>query len=493
MLAILFLALPASAKDELDEPPYVVERLGQPDGREIFNTPISFSPDGKLLAWGNFDGQIHLHDLDHGTEVRTIHAHALAVTALQYSQDGAWIASGGADGVARVWEAAGGAPVAMMNVQGQAVTSVRLSPDRSTLQTWNGSCVLWDVSTQRPQGADAPAAGEPVISLLPHGSPGGCVHLWDVATGRPYWCEWDDRNWTNAWGVSPDGVLLARADEGGRIYVWETASGGLAANLDGLPPDLVDLAFAPGGRTLAVVERTGVVHAIDLATGKVLWHSDPEKAAVVAFSPDGQRLAAGRVDGTVVVWRAGLLVPHRADVVETTKAALEAAWADVRGGDALHAWQAIWTLAAAGDDAVRFLRGQLPVPKASEDEVRRLIAELDADEYEARERAQRGLEGLGPQARPLLEKILAGTPTAEQRTRIELLLANADAQHLGREDLVGCRAVAAIERVGTSAARAFLAELAKGSPESRLTLDAKAASARLSLRDATRARVPRAR
>jgi len=483
VLVILPLALlPVSAKDQLDEPPDVVERIGAAVQTLDLTTPVSFSPDGKLLAWGGPDGTIHIHDVRRRTEVRAIAAHRGAVLALQYSQDGAWIASGGADGRALVWDASSGGLVTTLNPGGEAVTSVRLSPDRSVLQTWSGRCMLWEVATGKGLPADAPGPDETVVVLEPRGEGGGCMHGWDPVTGRPYWGQWDGRNWTNAWTTSPDGVHLARADAAGRILVWEAASGGRITDLVGLPIDLVDLAFAPGGRTLAAVDRTGVVHAVDLRSGSVLWHSDPEKATCVTFSADGQRLAAGRLDGTVVVWRAGLLVPHHVAVVEAPTLALQEAWADIRADDAAHAWQGVWALAGAGDDAVRFLRGKLPVPKADEDEVRRLIADLDADEYEVRERAQRGLEGIRSQARPLLEKTLAGTPSPELRTRIELLLSDVHAPPLAREDLAGHRAVMVLERVRTPSARAFLAELSGGPAEARLTLDAKAAAVRLAVR-----------
>jgi WD40 repeat protein len=65
---------------------------------------VAFSPDGKILAAGSSDGSITLWDSASGDLLRSIPAHARAVTALEFSPDGHWLASGSLDASVRLWE-----------------------------------------------------------------------------------------------------------------------------------------------------------------------------------------------------------------------------------------------------------------------------------------------------------------------------------------------------------------------------------------------------
>jgi len=120
--------------------------------------------------------------------------------------------------------------------------------------------------------------------------------------------------------------------------------------------------------------------------------------------------------------------------------------------------------------------------EATEEELRRLIGELDARKFAAREAATRRLRELGPKALPALRDALARTPTPEVRKRIEELLPPPrpkDVQLPKGEDLRQLRAVWALELSGRPAARRVLEALAKGSPEPRVAQESLAALKRL--------------
>jgi hypothetical protein len=116
--------------------------------------------------------------------------------------------------------------------------------------------------------------------------------------------------------------------------------------------------------------------------------------------------------------------------------------------------------------------------------VAKLIADLDADEFATRENASAELEKLGSAAVPALRRVLAGKPSEEVRRRTERLLDRLGGRGLTSDELLALRGVEVLERAGTPEAKELLKELAKGSPQARMTLEAKASLERLAKRAA---------
>lgn len=75
------------------------------------------------------------------------------------------------------------------------------------------------------------------------------------------------------------------------------------------------LAWSPDGRLLATADDDGTICLLDTATneerGQLRGHQAPLRALV--FSPDGKRLLSASADRTALVWdvRQGLRTPHQ--------------------------------------------------------------------------------------------------------------------------------------------------------------------------------------
>jgi hypothetical protein len=120
-----------------------------------------------------------------------------------------------------------------------------------------------------------------------------------------------------------------------------------------------------------------------------------------------------------------------------------------------------------------------PLTPEKQQRVARLIADLDSDTFEVREKATTELKDLGEAVTADLRRALAHAPSLEAARRIEGLLGKPDKQG-GRPKLTReLAAVLVLEYAGTPEAKEWLKELARGTAGARLTQEAKAALGRL--------------
>jgi hypothetical protein len=170
----------------------------------------------------------------------------------------------------------------------------------------------------------------------------------------------------------------------------------------------------------------------------------------------------------------------RFTTVELTQPSLEGEWADLLSDDGFKVHKAVWALAAAPAQALPLLREYLkPVPAGDAKRIAQLVADLDGDDFDTREKAMAELEKVGEPAEPALRKALDGTPSAEMRIRANRLLEKFAGKFVSPEVLRRERALEVVEHIGGRGARGVLEEAAKGAPEAVLTKEAKAVLKRL--------------
>jgi hypothetical protein len=222
----------------------------------------------------------------------------------------------------------------------------------------------------------------------------------------------------------------------------------------------------------------------DIANGHLLFELPVEGATVVAFSPDGKRLAIGTTKGKVLLCDMEALKKHY-----LKPRTLEELWAPLSEIDLEECSGPIWILVKGENRTVKWLEQKLFAPADLDvRSIQRLIADLDHDDFEKREAASAALDKLGPVVYRFIREAAENKPKPEPARRLKELLAKYEDKE-GRPvpEVRRClRAIAILEEIDTPEARTLLKKAATG--EAMLPIQEQAKEAVKRLEDSHRAK-----
>lgn len=501
----------------------IVSSLGQRGSIQS----LTCSTDGRTLYSAGSEGKIRVWDLTKEKERRVLEDRDADFHSVAVSPDGQTITAMDAAGAVTFWSATGkrlghfarAGSARSLGPWGSLRPLLAFSADSRTAFTGRSEGVVrvwqagWD---KKPRTFQADKNGGVPVALSPDGTLVACIsfvreegkidggtavlRLGRLDSGQEVGRitdEGNDQFWDAAF--SPDGKILVVSrssvrdfhghQHGHRLLFWEVASGKRFLKID-LPEWTPTLAFSPDGKLLATAsgpcwpKNDYTIRIWDITLGKLLEELPGHKGLVQAltFSPDGRRLFSAGAEGTILVWDTHW--PHplpRRPRADLTAEQLNSAWTDLVCADAVQAFRSLSDLAAVPRRAVPFLRLHLtPPPPVDRQAIARLIADLDSDEFAVRDKARLALEKHGELAEDALRKALRDRPSLEMRRRIEGLLERLRQHPLSGESLQLSRAILALEWMEDAEARRLLQTLGQGTPEARLTREAKAAWQRLS-------------
>jgi WD40 repeat protein len=484
-------------------------------------TSVSFSSDGKTLRTSDIEGNIGFWDVASGGKSisplrpsrRDLHFSQVLTplgshiaTPIYVSRDGNRAAAIGGDKHIYLWHPATGEIIHDIGelLAGEPITTMQrlaLSAEGSMLAATHqdGTLRLWDATTGRQIGrfgekraTNKPDFYFPVFSadskvLAAVARHDGTIRLWDVQTKQEIRRLKARFKNISTLTLSPDGSMLISMSSGpsarpgdlsGLYQLWNVTTGEELSQFQDQQLGWTTFdgwAFSPDGKTLAAT-RNDVICLWEVATGRERRRFEGHRGMVwcLAFSKDGRLLASGGCDNTALVWDVTSLPEG-----DSLPAQRQVLWDALASPDAARAYKAICSL-IADRSSVSFLQQHLhAVAIPDRARIARLVADLDSDRFAVREDATRELENWGEQAEPALRKALDRRPSLEARRRIDQLLQSLRGPVTNPKRLQALRSIEVLEHIGTSEARQVLETLAGGTPEARVTREAKMASERL--------------
>jgi WD40 repeat protein len=216
-----------------------------------------------------------------------------------------------------LWDVATGRPGVKLWVSRYGATELKFSPDGAELATGDGVGIhLWDTrSGQELWNRDGEnlhflgftGAGNDFLIARYRTRHNGAVTILDGATMA---VRLDLRLQSHSCGVrlAPDGQRIAVPEGDGSVTVRDASSGAVLARASGLSGRIGDLAFSPGGESLAGCDDAGVICTWDTRTGMRLARFPAASrmlmwipAVLAAFTWVGAKycLRRARADGLV--------------------------------------------------------------------------------------------------------------------------------------------------------------------------------------------------
>jgi WD40 repeat protein len=314
---------------------------------------IEFSPDGRVLAAGGYDGALALFDARTGALLHRLNGHDGAIWTLAISADSKWLASA-SDPLTlsddptpvRIWEIATGRLKKTIIPPGKSVGTVRFGPganeiiicdgdkgrfSSATLRIWNLDSdpkpkVLFDVPfTMMPIEL---ALGNKAIVTFTNESL-SCVEVESGVTRAIFSFDKESRN--ISFRVSDDGKRLLVNASKGEVLIWDLESGRQLKAVATAPVFPWGECWSPDEKFLAVAD-TLALRLFDSATGRELSLKDEAtvSSSHLAVSAGGRFVATAerviqatnqgpKTSNSIVVWtrrdkgrfQRNLLVSHK--------------------------------------------------------------------------------------------------------------------------------------------------------------------------------------
>ncbi|PAY17592.1 hypothetical protein CKO51_20405 [Rhodopirellula sp. SM50] len=297
-----------------------------------------FSPDGRFLVTGHYDGKLHVWDADTFNPVRTLAGHQSFANGVDFHPDGNRLASAGDDHHIRIWDLDSGEEIdravadqghvhrVFFGDRGQKLVSAGEAPE---VKIWDDSPLKiverYDgFETVDHHGVKKRLALSPDRRHFVAADQYQTARVYDLTTGKVV-CSLDltGGQFIRCLGYSPDGKWIAGGRYTQEVTLWDAATGEVVERFRGHLDDVQDVAFHPGGHLLATSDKSGIVRTWPLTFAPAKNQRAPksndhgnhpdwprffvaheDRIFSIDFSTNGETMVTACRDGTVRGWKA---------------------------------------------------------------------------------------------------------------------------------------------------------------------------------------------
>ncbi len=269
LISILFTLTAASFPNE-NEP---AERYVFLTGHGSVVQAVDYSPNGKYLATGSWDGEINIYSLDSGAKLaQTLYGHEAVVTRLEFSRDSKKLISGGNDYKVITWK--------------YTDDWVGFEPDKE--------------SRPHSQPVSGVAYG-PGMKMTFSSSADGKIIVNNLANNKERVI--DHKKMINGMAVSSNRQFLYVADQGTIIQEYDML-GNAKRKFEGHVGEVLALAYAPNRQFLlsGSTDKTAIVWDLNKGKVKHVLKKHSWKVNAVDISSDSKYGVTGGKDGFCYLW-----------------------------------------------------------------------------------------------------------------------------------------------------------------------------------------------